>query len=93
MKLDAGAYAALIAGAAALVAELMYLGHVRPLQADLGIQVSGLLLVVWATLVLILLVRKGWNACWVVAVTSPALIGPALFVWMIIGCAVFSACP
>jgi len=64
MKLDAGAYAALIAGAAAFVTQLMYLGRVGPLQTDLGIQVSGLLLVVWATLVLILLVKKGWRAWW-----------------------------
>ena len=93
MKLDAGTIATLCAGLAAFAAEVMYLSRIPPLQADLGIQVSGVLLVLWAVLLATVFAAKGLRAWWVLAVTSPALIGPVLFVAFIGGCAFFAACP
>lgn len=94
MKPDLLLVGALGAGAAAFVAELMYLEGVAPLRADLGIQVSGVLLVIWATLIVSVLLKKGWRYWWVFAVTSPALIGPCLFLGLIVGCALDTGmCP
>jgi len=94
MKIDALTGAAILAGLAAFVAQAMYLAHVRPLQADLGIQISGVLLVFWAVLIVAVFVSKGWRALWIFAITSPALIGPALFAALVGGCALNSAaCP
>lgn len=77
---------ALGVGAAAFTAELMYLKGIAPLRADLGIQISGVLLVIWATLIISVIWKNGWRYWWVFAVTSPALIGPALFLGLIAGC-------
>jgi hypothetical protein len=92
MKADPLTIGTLVAGACAFVVEWMYLARIAPLQADLGIQVSGGLLALWACLVIAVFARKGWRAWWILAVTSPALIGPASFVALIAGCAFFGAC-
>jgi len=93
MKPDPLTISTLVVGACAFIVELMYLARIAPLQADLGIQVSGALLVLWGGLVLAVFARRGLRAWWILAVTSPALIGPALFVALIAGCAFFGACP
>jgi hypothetical protein len=86
--------AALLAGVAAAVVELCYLLQVRPFQADLGIQVSGGLLLVWLVLVLIAFRRKARRA-WLTLLPAPAaLIGPGLLALMVAGCSLnASSCP
>lgn len=56
--------AALFVGVAAGAVELCYLFEVRPFQADLGLQVSAILLVGWAGLVAITFARRERNGWW-----------------------------
>src|SRR5436190_14415259 len=85
---------AVIVGLAAGAAECSYLLHIRPLQADLGLQVSGFLFLGWAILVAITFARKERNAWWSLAPAPIALIGPAMLAWLVVGCGINNAsCP
>lgn len=66
MKVDALVATTLVCGAAAFVAQIMYLAHIAPLRADLGIQVGGLLLIIWGGLIVSVLLKMagaigGWR--------------------------------
>jgi len=88
MRLDPLVVITIFGGALTFMAQLMYLNGVGLLRADLGIQVSGFFLVIWAVLVCALLLKRGWRYWWVAALTSPALIGPYLYFSLVVGCAI-----
>ncbi|MEL6728296.1 MAG: hypothetical protein AAFP91_12455 [Pseudomonadota bacterium] len=73
-------------GWAAFACQMLYLNGVYPLQADFGIQISGALLIAWTLLILKVVITDGWRSWRVLAISSPALIGPALFLWLVVGC-------
>jgi hypothetical protein len=85
---------AVTAGVGAAAVEACYLTHIRPLQADLGIQLAGSLLVLWAGLAVAAFTRKGPRA-WLSLLPLPfALIGPGIFGLLFVGCAVDTGnCP
>lgn len=87
-------FAALVVGIAAAAVELCYLFHIRPFQADLGIQLGGGLLLGWLILVLVAFERKAHRA-WLTLLPAPAaLIGPGLLVLLLVGCSWNTAsCP
>jgi hypothetical protein len=87
-------FAALVVGIAAAAVELCYLFHIRPFQADLGIQVSGGLLLGWFILVLVAFGRKARGAWFTLLPAPVALIGPGLLALLAAGCSLNAAsCP
>lgn len=90
MKADKWSLFAIATGIAAAIAQIMYLAGISPLQADLGIQLSGVLLLLWGSVLILNFVFGRRRTLWVLAITSPALIGPLLFLWTIIACALDS---
>ena len=85
---------ALILGLAAGATECSYLLRVRPLQADLGIQLSTLLLLGWVILAFAAFARKERNAWWSLPPLPIAMIGPVFLVMLVIGCQINDAnCP
>ena len=85
---------AVTVGVGAASVEASYLLQIRPLQADLGIQSAGLLLIVWSGLTIAAFVRKEHRA-WLSLLPLPfALIGPGLLGLLVMGCAINTAnCP
>lgn len=90
MKIDKWSFFAIATGISASMAQIMYLARIPPLQADLGIQLSGVFLLLWTGALILNFVFGRTRTLWVLVLTSPALIGPVLFLWLIIACALDS---
>ena len=82
---------AVILGLAAAAAEWSYLLHIRPLQADRGLQISAVLLLGWAVLAAMSFAREERNAWWSLAPAPVALVGPALLVMLVVACGINDA--
>jgi len=85
--------AALIAGFLAGAVQVAYLFHVRPFQADLGIQVGGALLAAWLALSLLAFSNSGLKAKWTLLPLPIAMIGPGMLIALVAACTFGGSCP
>ena len=77
---------ALVTGLAAGAVQLAFLFQIRPFQADLGLQLGGVLLLAWVVLLLLAFAREGRRALWALLSLPLAGVGPEMAVALIVGC-------
>lgn len=77
---------ALVTGLAAGAVQLAFLSQIRPFQADLGLQLSGILLLAWVILLVLAFAREGRRALWALLSLPLAGVGHGLAVALVVGC-------